>query len=246
MVEPRRVDLQQLRDKKSGSEAEEEEKESNFINKSNRTLLRKPSKKKVNFAEDGSGPPHLGRTRRQRSLNKHQTPLDRAKFQLLQVYGTWFAAHVAALDFKDIPGDEVESVVDGTLKLLYGMTADAVAEELRVIPDELIYKACLVLCGKFGRKKEGTELLKEMKRNGITASQKTYGAYTNALASSGANMLLSAAGSTSSGASVYSTHRRSFAPSAEMSSTKIRSMSAAGRVLDTSTVICTVSRNVKH
>ena len=128
MIKPRRVDLQNL----NGSQ--EEEKESK--------LLRKPSKR-VQFTDsDDHRPPHIGRTRRQRSLNKNQTPLDRAKFQMLQVYGTWFAAHVAALDFKDIPGDEVAGVVDGTLNVLYGMTGESVPEELRVVPDELIYKVC--------------------------------------------------------------------------------------------------------
>merc|ERR1712176_1442600 len=61
-------------------------------------------------------------------------------------------------------------------------------------------------------------------------SQKTYGAYTNAMASSGANMLLSAAGSTSSGTSSLAgrSHRRSFAPSIDgMSANKVRSLSAA-------------------
>merc|ERR1712176_558118 len=61
-------------------------------------------------------------------------------------------------------------------------------------------------------------------------SQKTYGAYTNAMASSGANMLLSAAGSTSSGTSSMAgrSHRRSFAPAIDgMNANKVRSMSAA-------------------
>eukprot|EP01083_Nonionella_stella_P062938 163629_1 len=89
-----------------------------------------------------------------RSVSKTQTPLDRAKFQLLQIYGTWFAAHVAALDFKDIPGDDVPMVVNGTLDILYRMTDINTSRDICVIPDELIYKACLILCGKFGKKKQ--------------------------------------------------------------------------------------------
>eukprot|EP01083_Nonionella_stella_P278058 945450_1 len=164
-----------------------------------------------------------------RSVSKTQTPLDRAKFQLLQIYGTWFAAHVAALDFKDIPGDDVPMVVNGTLDILYRMTDINTSRDICVIPDELIYKACLILCGKFGKKKQASKLFKDLKKNGITPSQKTYGAYTNAMASSGANMLLSAAGSTSSGASSLAgrTHRRSFAPQLDgLGSGKIRSLSA--------------------
>jgi len=225
MVKPRRVNLEKLLEEEERAANGDEQKES--VSKP-KTLKKPPKKKGVRFGDDiDAKPAPIGRTRRQRSLNKNQTPLDRAKFQLLQVYGTWFAAHVAALDFKDIPGDEVDGVVSSTLGVLYGMTAKSVPEELRVTPDELIYKACLILCGKFGRKKEASELFKDLKKKGVTVTQKTYGAYTNAMASSGANMLLSAHGSTSSGASVYSTHRRSFAPSAE-SGTKMRSMSAVG------------------
>jgi len=166
---------------------------------------------------------------RKGSAAKWQTPIDRAKYQLLQVYGTWFAVHVAALDFKDIPGDEVEMVVKSTLDVLYRMSDANTSRDVLIIPDELIYKACLILCGKFGKKKEASKLFKDLKKNGITPSQKTYGAYTNAMASSGANMLLSAAGSTSSGTSSMAgrTHRRSFAPTVDALSLKARSLSAA-------------------
>ena len=121
------------------------------------------------------------------------------------------------LGFKDIPGDEVESVVRSTLDVLYRMTDEHASRDVKLNPDELIYKACLILCGKFGKKKEASKLFKDLKKNGITPSQKTYGAYTNAMASSGANMLLSAAGSTSSGTSSLAgrTHRRSFAPTVD-------------------------------
>eukprot|EP01083_Nonionella_stella_P099059 278591_1 len=197
------------------------------------------SKGSLALKEDGSGIKGRGRDRgkskgskskKGRSLFKNQTPSDRAKFQLLQIYGTWFAAHVAALDFKDIPGDEVQSVVKSTLDVLYRMTDVNVSRDVMMVPDELIYKACLILCGKFGKKKEASKLFKDLKKNGITPSAKTYGAYTNAMASSGANMLLSAAGSTSSGASSLAgrTHRRSFAPTTDLSlAAKHRSLSAA-------------------
>eukprot|EP01084_Bolivina_argentea_P104340 186837_1 len=118
--------------------------------------------------------------------------MDRSKFLLLQIYGTWFAAHVAALDFKDIPGDEVEEVVKATLNILYRMTDNNASRDVVLVPDELIYKACLILCGKFGKKKDAKKLFHDLKENGIKPSQQTYGAYTNAMASSGANMLLSA------------------------------------------------------
>ena len=170
------------------------------------------------------------RTNRKPSKLKQQTPIDRAKFLLLQIYGAWFAAYVASLDFRDIPGDEVDDVVLSALNVLYRMTDVNTSRDVQIIPDELIYKACLILCGKFGKKKAATKLFKDLKANGITPSQKTYGAYTNAMASSGANMLLSAAGSTSSGTSSMAgrSHRRSFAPSLDgQHVSKVRSLSAA-------------------
>ena len=173
---------------------------------------------------------NTGPKRKGSALRAGNTPIDRAKHLLLQIYGTWFAAHVAALDFKDIPGDEVELVVKSTLDILYRMTDENTSRDIKLIPDELIYKACLILCGKFGKKKEASKLFKDLKKNGITPSQKTYGAYTNAMASSGANMLLSAAGSTSSGASSLAgrTHRRSFAPTNDsLGGRSARSFSAA-------------------
>jgi len=223
LTAPRVTDLTALVEKEKAAEEKSSEK-ARSRGKSKTIPLKKPSKKRLIDAEDDG--PRMGR---QRSLHKHQTPLDRAKLQLLQVYGTWFAAHVAALDFKDIPGDEVSSVVKATLRVLYRMTDEHTSRDVLIVPDELIYKACLVLCGKLGQKKQAAALFKDLKRNGIQPSQKTYGAYTNAMASSGANMLLSAAGSTSSGASLASrTHRRSFAPTADgLNVSKIRSLSAA-------------------
>eukprot|EP00485_Elphidium_margaritaceum_P012711 CAMPEP_0202709912 /NCGR_PEP_ID=MMETSP1385-20130828/21964_1 /ASSEMBLY_ACC=CAM_ASM_000861 /TAXON_ID=933848 /ORGANISM="Elphidium margaritaceum" /LENGTH=1545 /DNA_ID=CAMNT_0049369297 /DNA_START=38 /DNA_END=4675 /DNA_ORIENTATION=- len=178
---------------------------------------KRPTHRRQNSKRSGSG-----------AGKQHQSPMDRAKHLLLQVYGAWFAVHVASLDFRDIPGDEVENVVTSTLNVLYRMSDErlsSLSSDVQVAPDELIYKACLILCGKFGKKKEASKLFKDLKKNGITPSQKTYGAYTNAMASSGANMLLSAQGSTSSGASGSTkqgrSHRSSFA------SLKARSLSAA-------------------
>eukprot|EP01084_Bolivina_argentea_P154230 268882_1 len=151
---------------------------------------------------------------------KNQTPLDRAKFQLLQIYGTWFSVYVACLDFKDIRRKEMDKILRNTFDILYHMTDANNQKKVELIPDELIYKACLILCGKFGKKKEAAKLFKDIKINGITPSQKTYGAYTNAMAASATpNMVFSVVRYQSTSGLLLAgnsrAHKRSFAPTVD-------------------------------
>ena len=95
------------------------------------------------------------------NASKIKTEKDRAVFLLKQVYGAWFAAHVACLDFKDFMATEVENIVKNTLDVLYKMPDDAkITKDVAIIPDELIFKACLVLCGKFGKDKVCVAILR--------------------------------------------------------------------------------------
>ena len=81
---------------------------------------------------------------------KIRSDIDRAKFFLTQVYGVWFAATLASLDNRE-PLKDIE--VTEILEILYRMSDAQISKDVPLKPDEPIYKACLVLCGKYKRKK---------------------------------------------------------------------------------------------
>jgi len=53
-----------------------------------------------------------------------------------------------------------------------------------LVPDELIYKACLIVCGRYRKRDDAQRIFHEMKKNRVQLSRATYGAYTHAIASS--------------------------------------------------------------
>ncbi len=136
-----------------------------FVDIENKINENEPTSPKIKINDEEITNITMSNGRQRADTNKHKkkrqsfgckksnskSPMDRAKFQLLQIYGTWFAAHVAALDFKDIPGDEVSQVVNNTLN---NLNTSVGFENVGIIPDELIYKAALILCNFYGYRRD--------------------------------------------------------------------------------------------
>ncbi|ETO03769.1 hypothetical protein RFI_33633, partial [Reticulomyxa filosa] len=89
------------------------------------------------------------------SINSKLKSIDeRAKQDLLQVYGCWFAARVASLDFVadlDWASSATETIAKSILDVLYRMADPKACHDVPLKPDEFIYKSCLILCGKLKR-----------------------------------------------------------------------------------------------
>jgi len=124
---------------------------------------------------------------RGRAVSRQATPtgapensdLQQARQAIVSVYGCWFALQAAVIESHSDPNLTLEEMLENLTAL-----QNPGREGGSLPPDEQIYKSCLVVCGKFRRQDDAQRLFAEMKENGIHPSTSTYGAYTNALASS--------------------------------------------------------------
>ncbi|ETN97943.1 hypothetical protein RFI_39578, partial [Reticulomyxa filosa] len=134
---------------------------------------------------------------------KLKTTEEKVKFELLQIYGCWFATRVAALDYAteiDLTPKIAEQTCNSVLGVLYRMSDPTSKNyDVPLKPDELIFKSCLILCGKLKRANEAKKIFGDLKRQGLRPDKFTYGAYTNAMASSGTSNLLQSGVSSGSG-----------------------------------------------
>ncbi|ETO23528.1 hypothetical protein RFI_13653 [Reticulomyxa filosa] len=134
---------------------------------------------------------------------------EKTKYDLLQIYGCWFATRVASLDYAsdiELTSKAAEKTARAILDVLYRMSDSKISHDVPLKPDELIYKSGLILCGKLKRPNEAKKIFKELKKQGIQPSQSTYGAYTNAMASSGTSSMLQSGLSSGSGRGSLEAH----------------------------------------